>query len=180
MKKLLVTILIGAALTAAPIIWKKTVQGVSATPYVESVDLERYLGTWKQIITYPQFFERGCIQSIANYSLLDDGKINVKNTCQTNRGERSIEGTAKLSESQINSQLKVSFFRFVPAADYWIIELDENYNFAIVSNPRNSSLFVLSRSLELEEDEYVSIIEKLKERGFDESRYKISPNIILK
>ena len=42
---------------------------------VDNVDLDRYLGTWYEIASYPAWFQKGCTGSTAEYSLLPDGRI---------------------------------------------------------------------------------------------------------
>ena len=48
---------------------------------VNFVNLERYTGRWYEIARYPHFFERGCTGVTADYSIRDDGRIEVINTC---------------------------------------------------------------------------------------------------
>jgi len=61
---------------------------------VDRVDLNRYLGMWYEIASYPSWFQKGCTGSTAEYSLLSDGKIQVINRCHKD----SLEGPLKISK----------------------------------------------------------------------------------
>ena len=61
---------------------------------VETVDVNRYLGKWYEIASYPAWFQKGCTATTAEYSLLPDGKIQVVNRCRKD----SLEGPLKESK----------------------------------------------------------------------------------
>lgn len=138
---------------------------------VESVDIERYAGKWYEIARYPNTFERNCVGVTAEYSLRDDGKISVLNTCyeETLDGAmRTIEGSARTVDAT-NAKLKVSFFGPFEG-DYWILDLDEDYTYAVVGAPNRRFLWILSRTPELDEDLLDEIREWLPSLGFDPDR----------
>ena len=47
---------------------------------ITAFDLDRYLGKWYEIARYDHAFERGLVGSMAEYTLRDDGMINVLNS----------------------------------------------------------------------------------------------------
>jgi apolipoprotein D and lipocalin family protein len=59
-------------------------QNIKEPVTVPFVDIKKYVGTWYEQALIPFFFERGCSQSAAHYSLNDDGSIKVNNTCIRN------------------------------------------------------------------------------------------------
>ena len=77
---------------------------------VPSVDLESYLGTWYEIARYPNRFQKGCTGSTASYSLRDDGRIAVVNTCTKGGRVEKASGKAWVVDTGTNAKLKVSFF----------------------------------------------------------------------
>ena len=130
-------------------------------------DGERYLGTWYELARYNHKFERGLVGVTANYSIRDDGKIKVLNQGYKNSltGELSIaEGKAKLTDEP--GKLKVSFF-WIFYADYYILELDENYRWALIGSKSNKYLWILSRTPKLEENVKNLILHHAKKRGYD-------------
>lgn len=137
---------------------------------VKSVDIIKYLGTWYEIARFEHFFEKGCKNVTANYSLMEKNKIKVINSCQkidTNKTKEAA-GIAYATNST-NSKLKVSFFRPF-YGDYWILMLDKDYKYALVGSPSRDYLWILSRSKKLPKDTLQKILVKIKELKFDEKK----------
>ena len=136
---------------------------------VSSVEIERYLGLWYQVASYPHFFQDpDCPLSTAHYSLREDGRIRVENNCWADEvdGERLQTVTAVAwPADETNAWLKVRFYGLF-TADYLIIELDEEYHWAVVTTPDTSTLWILCREPALEEALYQEIIGRLQDRGF--------------
>ncbi len=136
---------------------------------VPMVDLDRYLGTWYEIATIPQSFQRGCTGVTATYSLRPDGKIKVVNSCRPERldaPERRVEGRAWVVDRTSNAKLKVSFFLWF-SGDYWIIELGRDYDYAVIGHPARKYLWVLCRQPRMDEALYADILERLRTKGYD-------------
>jgi len=147
--------------------------GVPPLTVVKQVDLKRYVGTWYEIASFPHSFQRGCVGSKATYTLRDDGDISVLNECRKGSldGEiDSVQGKAWVDDPETNAKLKVSFF-WPFRADYWIIDLGENYEYAVVGHPSRNYLWILSRTTQMDETLYNRIVERLqKGQGYDTSR----------
>jgi len=120
---------------------------------VSYVDISKYMGTWYQISSNPLPFEAGCHCSRQKLELLPTGKVSVFNSC--NIGSvggplNTIRGEAENIDPVTNAKFKVDF-GFPEKGDYWIIALDARYRYAVVSDPSEKSLFILSRSPQLDE-----------------------------
>jgi apolipoprotein D and lipocalin family protein len=133
---------------------------------VPSVDLARYAGTWYEIASYPSRFQKGCSGTSATYTLMPGGWIEVLNRCTRAGKTDSVKGKAKVADPSTNAKLKVTFFWPFSGA-YWIIELGAEYEYAVVSNPDRSYLWVLSRTPRMDEGVYAGIVERLRSSGFD-------------
>jgi len=144
--------------------------GVSKTSLttVESVDLQRYSGTWYELASYPQIFERGCSNVKATYTP-KDGYIEVFNQSIKNKKNNSIKGKAFVVENSGNARLKVQFF-WPFKGNYWIIDLAPDYSWAVVSDPKRKTLWILSRSPEMKDTLYASLVAKLVDRGFNKDK----------
>jgi apolipoprotein D and lipocalin family protein len=137
---------------------------------VQKVDINRYLGTWYEIARYEHFFEKDCKNVSANYSMLDEQTIKVVNRCTnmlTNEKKEAI-GRAYATDDT-NSKLKVSFFRPF-YGDYWVMILDENYDYVVVGTPSREYLWILARKPILDEKIKNEILQKLPNLGFDASK----------
>ena len=135
---------------------------------VPEVDLERYLGTWYEIASYPQRFQEGCTATTATYTLRSDGEIDVLNKCRKDSldgPEDVAEGRARVVDTTTNAKLEVSFFG--PFwGDYWIIDLGPDYEYAVVGHPSRDYLWILSRTPTLDDDTYDEILSRLAEMGY--------------
>jgi len=141
---------------------------------VDHVDLERYLGTWYEIATIPQRFQKGCVAVTAAYSLRPDGKILVINRCrkETLDGKlRDIEGKAWVVDKKTNAKLKVQFFWPFSGA-YWIIELDADYRWAVVGHPNRNYLWILCRTPQMDQALYDDLLDRIGNKGYDIARIK--------
>jgi apolipoprotein D and lipocalin family protein len=147
-------------------------QGLPPLQTVTRVDLPRYVGTWYEIASYPHRFQRGCVASRAVYTLRADGTLGVTNECRQETLDgplRSVTGTARVVDAASGAKLEVSFFR--PFwGDYWIIDLDADYQWVVVGHPSRNYLWILCRSRVLDDALYQQIIARLPAQGYDPAR----------
>jgi len=145
---------------------------------VPSVDLKRYAGKWYEIGKYPNKFQKDCVgNTSAEYALKEGGKIEVINTCITKEGVPKVaKGEAKVVDKTTNAKLKV---RFAPSAlsflpfvwgDYWITELGENYDYAVIGDPKREYFWILSRQPEMNDTEFQAILRRAEAQGFQPGR----------
>ena len=134
---------------------------------VTHVDLNRYLGLWYEIGRYPNSFQKGCLGSTAMYTARPDGEINVLNGCRDKQDGslREAKGRAWVVDSASNARLKVSFF-WPFRGDYWIIDLGQEYEYAVVSTPNRKYLWILSRTPEMNPESLAKILENVEKQGF--------------
>jgi len=135
---------------------------------VEKVDLNSYLGTWYEIARYEHFFEKGCLDVNATYTLREDNKIKVLNSCKLEDGElKEAEGVAYATDESY-SKLKVSFFRPF-YGDYQILLLDENYKYAVIGEPSREYFWILSRTKKLDEKIVQRVLKEMPKLGYNPS-----------
>lgn len=150
---------------------------------VNEVNVKQYMGKWHEIARLPNSFQKGCINTTATYTLLEDGDVQVINECTIqSTGKKSIaEGLAKLADTKTNSKLKVTFlpgwlrWTGIGVGDYWIIALDDNYKYAVVSEPNRKYLWILSRDPVIDNKQLDEILIKIKNMQFDLSDIIIDP-----
>ena len=149
---------------------------------VASVDVPRYMGTWHEIAKYPNWFQKKCASSTqATYTLQANGQVQVLNRCKTDKGEWSEAlGAARQIGSPTSPQLKVRFapewLSFIPLVwgDYWIIDLDPDYQWVVVSEPQREYLWILSRTPQMPAATYQTLLAKLEKLGFNLKRIEAS------
>jgi len=153
---------------------------VPVTSTVPTVDVTRYLGTWYEIASVKQFFSIGLVGSRAEYSLRPDGSIQVINVGRYfsfDGPESSILGSAVPVDSS-NARLNVSF-NGIPSADppgnYWIVDLDPDYQWAIVSDPTGRSGFILSRTRSVTPELRAELTARAAAKGVDVANLTETP-----
>ena len=140
---------------------------------VPSVDLNRYLGRWYEIASYPQKFTRKCVRDItATYSKDDDGDIAVVNRCKTKEGDVKVaKGYAKVVPGTGNAKLEVTFF-WPFFGDYWVIGLDADYRWVVVGDPTREYLWILARTPQLPQPELDAAMGVVRAQGFKPDRLR--------
>lgn len=140
---------------------------------VQKVDVERYMGKWYEIASFPQSFQKGCSCTVAEYSLNEDGTVKVDNSCNVAGKKKQSIGKAKVVDKQSNAKLKVTFF-WPFWGKYWIIDLAEDYSYAVVGHPNRKYLWILSRTPQMDKQQYDEIVARAKAKGFDITQLNIT------
>jgi lipocalin len=150
----------------------------SAIPLIPHFDLNRYMGTWYEIARLPHRFEKNLTRVTATYSLLEDGKVKVVNRGFNLKKNEWSEANAKawVPDPAIPVLLRVNFF-WIFAADYRIIDLEqENYAYAMVTSSSKKYFWILSRTPNLEENIYNSLMDKARQYGFETGKIEKVPH----
>ncbi len=153
-------------------------QAVGELKSIPGLDVDRYLGRWVEIAKFPNRFQKKCISDTsAQYSLMSDGSIKVLNQCRLQNGQMDqATGQARRVGSTTSAKLKVRFapawLSFLPFVwgDYWVIDLDDKYELAAVSEPKREYLWILSRTPVVDESRYTALLARLTAMGFETSQ----------
>ena len=150
---------------------------------IATLDVPRYMGTWYEIAKFPNRFQAKCTSNTrARYLAQTDGTVQVLNSRVTADGHTiDALGLAKQIGSATSPQLQV---RFAPAwlgwlpmvwGDYWVIDLDTNYQLAAVSDAKREYLWVLSRTPQVNAKAYDALLERLKAQHFEVQKLQPTP-----
>lgn len=147
---------------------------------VSELDLERYVGLWYEIAKIPNRFQKQCLRgTTAEYTLREDGRITVVNRCfNKNGGLDEAKGVAKIVDTTSNAKLKVSFVSFIGWrpfwGDYWVIGLDEGYQWAAIGTPDRKYGWVLARAPALDESTMEKIFSIFERNGYERAAFETS------
>lgn len=163
-----------------------------AVPYTDlptqaDVDLNQYAGTWYEQARLPNKFQKNCTNDVqADYVVLSDSTINVTNQCRESDGSVEVaEGEGRLSKSfdpQDPAKLEV---RFAPKwtswlpmvwGDYWIMRLEEGYQYSLVGTPDRKYLWVLSRDKKADKAAVAKLLDYAQTQGFDTDSVIVAPD----
>ena len=161
--------------------WGVTAQ-TTATPAplppvntIATLDVPRYMGTWYEIAKFPNRFQAKCVANTrARYLAQTDGSVQVLNSCITADGSTiDALGLAKQIGTATSPKLQVRFapvwLSWLPMVwgDYWVIDLDADYQLAAVSDSKREYLWVLSRTPQVNDKAYGALMERLKAQHFE-------------
>jgi apolipoprotein D and lipocalin family protein len=135
------------------------------------VDIKKYIGKWYAVSSLPLFFSRGCSSQTAEYDIIDEKTISVKNTCIKPGKKKLIWGKAVVTNPATNSELYVQFNTwwarwFNVKGDYNIVKIDPNYDYVMVGGNNRKSLWIMSRRPYMPEDIYEQYVNYAKELHF--------------
>lgn len=144
------------------------------------IDYDLYSGQWFQIYSYPSKFEFGCSKCVtANYIPVDGLRaFKVLNSANNIFGTFSgcqARGLLNFTEepSQFNFQNELfNTGKYFGNAEYWILAVgpineDQEYSWAVVSDSRRESLFILSRLNNLDSITLGGIFDFVEKEGFN-------------
>jgi lipocalin len=142
---------------------------------VEQLDLTKYAGQWFEIAKLPNKFEKNLKCVSATYSLEPNGKIKVYNTGYNTKSEEveEITGKAKVPRENKPGEIKVSFFGPF-YGDYYVMDIDSNYQTVLVGSPSRKYLWVLARTITVEKDRMQELMAIAKSKGFDTSKVEMT------
>jgi apolipoprotein D and lipocalin family protein len=157
-----------------------------------SLDVAPYMGTWYQVLWFPNRFQRQCVaDTSATYRDLGSGTVEVLNRCRTVDGKmdsvtglaRPPSGVSRIEGGRLlPARLEVSF---LPAwlrwtgigwGAYWVVDLAPDGRYAIVSEAAREYLWVLSRQPALTPTDDAAIRAKLQSLGFDLAKLQAHPH----
>ena len=144
-----------------------TLQKVNNEP-VKSFDLNRYLGKWYEIARFDHIFERGMDHNEALYTICEDGTVSVKNSALKNGQPQGVSGIAKTTNTP--ALLRVSFFRPF-YADYRVLYIDADYQYALVGSKSANYLWILSRTPDISDSAKDTLLTEVICRGYDTSKF---------
>ena len=154
-----------------------------AVATIAALDVARYMGTWYEIAKFPNRFQAKCAANTrAQYLAQTDGSVQVLNSCTTADGS-TIDALGKALQVGAATSPKLQV-RFAPAwlswlpmvwGDYWVIDLDTDYQLAAVSDAKREYLWVLSRTPQVNTKAYDALLERLKAHHFAVQKLELTP-----
>ena len=144
------------------------IDGAAPLVAVDELDLARYAGRWYEIARYPTSFQRGLVGVTAEYTLQDDGRIHVVNTghkATLDGPRRSATAKAWRPDPAKAGELNVRFF-WPFTGSYWVIDLDPDYQWAMVGERSRNYLWILSRTPELSDETVEALTDSATALGY--------------
>jgi apolipoprotein D and lipocalin family protein len=139
---------------------------------VPQLDLPRFMGDWYVFAHIPYSLEKGKVGTLDRYALRPDGRI--QNSYLFRRGSLDApleewKGVAWVHDKATNAEWRVQFvwpFR-VP---FLVIDLDAEYQWAVIGYPSRKLAWVLSRKTALHETTYQGILQRMQQQGYEPAK----------
>lgn len=147
---------------------------------VKSVKLAKYTGIWYEVAKIPNRFQKQCDRNTtATYELQSDGTLSVINRCiESDGSEDSADGVARVVDTLTNARLEVSFFSILGFhlfwGDYWIIGLDEDYQFAVIGTPSRKYGWILCRQPKISDENMEKAFAILRSQDYNPDDFILS------
>jgi len=134
---------------------------------VESVDLNRFAGTWYCLYSIPTMFDQGSREMVTRYTLNKDGYYDVFSSCKKGDSPELHTFKSKLFPVQTanNGQMKAQFIWPIKI-DYWVIDLADDYSYTVIGHPDHRFLFIMARKPEINPKLYGQIVARCKNMGY--------------
>ncbi len=135
---------------------------------VDTLELDRYLGTWYEIARYDHSFERDMQGVKASYSVREDGLIQVINSGHKGSLDgkyKETKGKARIPDKNVPSKIEVAFFLNF-WGDYYVMELADDYRYSLVGSSTSKYLWILSRTPQLQPSDKEFLLQRIAERGY--------------
>lgn len=136
---------------------------------VSAVDLDRYLGRWHVIAYTPNFLENGKVATADTYARRDDGKLEANYSFRKgslDAPEQEWKGVATIVNRTTNAEWEVQLF-WPFSADYLILELDPDYQWAVVASRGGKWVWILARNPTLPASTFADLQQRISARGLD-------------
>lgn len=171
-----------AALLALSVLMSPGVHAAEPLQAIPALDVPRYMGRWYEIAKFPNRFQKQCAgDTTAEYQPLGEQQVRVINRCRRADGTMDeAVGLARQVGGPTSAKLKVRFapswLSFVPFVwgDYWVIDLDRDYQLVAVSEPKREYLWILSRTPQVDPQRYEALLARLRGMGLETGKLEMT------
>jgi len=137
-------------------------------------DLERFQGHWFEIARVPRDYDEQCQDTVADYRLTSPRQMQMHHSCATSTGtNQEFQATATVDEAAVPAKMTLQVGSY--GGGYWVLDVDDNYDYALIGHPSRTMLWVLSRTPTLDASTYEHALSLATARGFDTTQLKKTP-----
>ena len=142
----------------------------------KSVDLSRFQGKWYEIARLPRTTQTDCHGTTAFYTQSSDGSLGFVNQCNVGGPSgplKTVSMSAKVPDPSVPAKLALDVGGYT--GDYWILEVGQNYEYAVVGHPSRLYFWILSRSPTLDAETTAGILDRAQTNHFDTTQVQFTP-----
>jgi apolipoprotein D and lipocalin family protein len=163
------SIRIALALSLAAIAGCSSGPPLPALDVAPTVDLSRFQGQWFEIAKLPRATQASCTGTTAFYVLRDNG-LDVTNQCRVGSLDGSLRTSLQRVDAGDSGSAKLSLEVAGFVGDYWILEVGQDYEYAVIGVPSRDYLWILSRTPTFDAVVLEGIVQRMKASQFETSK----------
>jgi apolipoprotein D and lipocalin family protein len=140
------------------------------------VDLSRFQGKWYEIARLPRATQTDCYGTTAFYTRSPDGSLALVHQCNVGSSQgplNTVSMVATVPQTSVPAKLALAVGGF--SGDYWILDVGQSYEYAVVGHPSRSYLWILSRTPTLDSATMQGVLARAESRHFDTSQLEFTP-----
>ena len=166
------------ALALASSIAFASLAGCSNAPLdvAPNVDLQRFQGKWYEVAKLPRATQADCQATTSFFRLNAGGDVDVQSECHLGSATgalKSVAMKAAVTDPSVPAKLSLEIGAF--SGDYWILEVGDHYEYAVIGTPSRAYLWILSRTPTLDSTTTNAILARASSKQFDTSRIEYTP-----
>jgi apolipoprotein D and lipocalin family protein len=140
------------------------------------VDYDRFAGRWYEIARLPRPTQKDCYGTTSFYERTGADTLRISHECALGKFDgpySGVETSAKIPDvsEPAKLSLKINLYR----GDYWVLELGDNYEYAVIGHPSREYLWILSRTPQLTDDVLQGVLSRARAKKFEVDRLEYTP-----
>jgi apolipoprotein D and lipocalin family protein len=140
------------------------------------VDYERFSGRWYEIARLPRPTQKDCYGTTSFYERTGPDALRVVNECAIGSFDGPYNGSeASATIADAAEPAKLSLKVSLYSGDYWVLEVGDNYDYAVVGHPSRRYLWIMSRNPQLDPATLQGVLERAKAKQFDVDKLEYTP-----
>lgn len=141
-----------------------------------NVDLQRFQGKWYEVAKLPRATQSDCHATTSFFRLNAGGDVEVQSECHLGSPTGALKSvTMKALVTDPSQKAKLSLEVGAFSGDYWILEVGEHYEYAVIGTPSRAYLWILSRTPTLDATTTGALLAHASAKQFDTSRIEYTP-----
>jgi apolipoprotein D and lipocalin family protein len=153
--------------------------GCDSDPPLEvapTVDYDRFSGRWYEVAKLPRPTQKDCYGTTSFYERQGGGTLKIINECSLGTFDGPYHGmTTSAKAENAGEPAKLLLNMGLHKGDYWVLEVGEKYDYAVIGHPSRDYLWVLSRTPQLDDATYQGVLERARAKKFDVDRLERTP-----